>query len=312
MDNEVKSNSGEVITPTAPVSSVQDANSNTTTAQPSNVPDANSKVTTPTDNVEDYKKRYEEVSKKTSVLERERNDYSKKAKQQEETINALDGVYRKNPDAYEVFRKAYKAETGVDLGDHATAYKIQPVVSTNNSQINTNNQTQNQGFDVDQITKQVSDKLKQEQDIVDMGKGAEVFLSKHPEYKTEGIIDEIELAQKKATNAKIAQFALVHRSQQPTISWNEALELGRASLPEVRSQIEQKAQLTGEKIGKATAYSAGSAVGKAPTGDNEGISASDQSLISKLTSGQKARYEEHIKKGNVAFANKYLHNALEE
>lgn len=289
---------------TAPVSNGQDATSNVTT------PSSYSTSSQQNENeVINYEERYKALAPKVSQLEKERNEYSKKyqdaepiVKTVEPMVSGLNKIFSKNKDAYEDFRAEYKEKTGTDLGDYNLRYP-----STTGTNIPNN---QNQPVDPKAIANEVRSQLKIEEEDKVLQSSVLGFISKHEEFDPNKISDQKEVEEKRKLFKYIADSALVRKSHFPNETWDEAFENVYSSMPQVRNEIAAKAQQTGEKIGRASTINSGVGVSKAPTGDNSGTEIT-KSHLSKLTEGQRKRYDEHIRRGDTRFAQKYVRNIIE-
>lgn len=228
---------------------------------------------------------------KMATLEKERNEFAEKAK----GWDAAEQVLAADPDAYEAFRRGYKAKYGQDIGSYAERYGEQGTQGNTN----TNNRTSQPSMDPISVRRIMQDEL-------DSRAGLEHLIQIAPELHPNNVgQDPVKKQEAMAKFESIGKDALALKQAHPEMSWSQVYERAYYSQPDVWQNASSRNQQIGQmqQQAKANASNVGA---EGSIGGSVSVTGVDNKV--KMTKGQKERYDYLVSSGRDKIAKAYLEN----
>jgi hypothetical protein len=253
-------------------------------------------------NGEQTQRNYQAEAGKMSALEKERNELRKQA----ELLAQIDGVFAKDPTAYEAFRQSYSRNTGVDLGNYAELYPTEGFQNTSPQQeprqYGSGQQGQYGGAATPQGRVYTPEEIRNISiQAVEDKQGVEKLIQDYPELDPKSPENREYLEKVWGDVSTVASAIMATR---PGMTSYEALKTAYETLPEVRQKVATKQAETAKLQGKQEALTIGSASGGTPQGSSGGAISPETVQMDEY---QRERYNS-LKSNNPRVAEIYLKN----
>jgi len=246
---------------------------------------------------------------KMSMLEKERNEYAKKAEERnvarlQDTLDLLINPttaeiakerLAKDPAFFEDFRSHVRKTTGEVIDTYETVFSNQPLVA--------NTQTNGRYVDPETIKQQIKQEMQVEQVRSDAVSNLISFVPEIDPIKGNLTQDDVDLIKDQLEAADL--IALRIQRFNPGLSYRDALVEGWNSLPENRTKQIAQAKEAGELIGRGKALASGIGSSASPSGSG---GSPIKSSTYKMTRVQQEFYED-MKQTDPVRAEKYAQRA---
>lgn len=177
---------------------------------------------------------------KIAALEKERNEYSRKAaefERQARGFKEMEKLMKSNPQVYETIRQAYKKQGGEDIGDYENRYGQETQQQTN---IPSGTNKSIESLDANSVREIMRDEM-------DMKAGLTALTNIAPELSADNIgTDEDKRQKALQLFNRVASDATGLKKANPYLSWSEAYKRSYYSQPDIMERMIEKGEISAQ------------------------------------------------------------------